>query len=127
MLSLKQKRFCEEYVISGNATEAAKRAGYSDKTARSQGQRMLTFVDIQKYIEELTAKQKSKRIATGEEVLEFFAAVMRDKGEATKNRLKAAENLAKRYGLDKSPVNGEEEGNNNGVTINIKDCSKNDD
>ena len=37
MLSLKQKKFCEEYVISGNATDAAKRAGYSEKTAYSIG------------------------------------------------------------------------------------------
>ncbi len=127
MLSLKQKRFCEEYVIFGNATEAAKKAGYSEKTAYSQGQRLLKNVETQKYIAELTTRRKNEKIASADEVLEFFAAVMRDKEEATKNRLKAAENLAKRYGLDKSPVNGEEEGNNNGVTINIKDCSKNDD
>ena len=37
MLSLKQQKFCEYYVQSGNATEAAKKAGYSEKTAYSIG------------------------------------------------------------------------------------------
>jgi len=45
-----QKRFCQEYLISLNATQAAKKAGYSEKTARSQGNRLLTNVDIQEYI-----------------------------------------------------------------------------
>lgn len=101
MLSLKQQKFCEYYVELGNATEAAKRAGYSKKTAYSQGQRMLKNVETQKYINELTANTKDKRIASADEVIEFFTSVMRNKEEATKNRLKAAENLAKRYGMDK--------------------------
>ena len=124
MLSLKQKKFCEEYVISGNATEAAKKAGYSEKTARSQGQRMLTFVDIQNYIKELTNPVKSARIATGEEVLAFFTEVMKNKKVGWKDRIRAAENLAKRHGVDK-PIdnkNGEEK-QAEGITINIKDCS----
>lgn len=101
MLSLKQQKFCEYYVELGNATESAKKAGYSGKTAYSQGQRMLKNVETQKYINELTATAKDKRIASADEVIEFFTGVMRDKEEATKNRLKAAENLAKRYGMDK--------------------------
>jgi phage terminase small subunit len=48
-----QKRFCQEYLISLNATQAAKKAGYSEKTARSQGNRLLTNVDIQEYIQKL--------------------------------------------------------------------------
>lgn len=125
MLSLKQKKFCEEYVVSGNATEAAKRAGYSEKTARSQGQRMLTFVDIQNYIKELTEPSQSARIATGEEVLAFFTEVMKNKKVGWKDRIRAAENLAKRQGVDKAAEgtkgNGESSG---GITITIKDCSE---
>lgn len=109
MLSLKQQRFCEYYIELGNATEAAKRAGYSEKTSYSQGQRMLKNVETQKYIEELTQRSKTARIASADEVLEFFSGVMRNVGEATKNRLKAAENLAKRFGLDKGVDGGKEE------------------
>ena len=46
----RQRRFADEYIISGNATDAAIKAGYSEKTARSQGQRLLTKVDISEYI-----------------------------------------------------------------------------
>lgn len=52
-LTAKQKRFCQEYVIDLNATQAAIRASYSKKTSGSQGQRMLKNVEIQKYISEL--------------------------------------------------------------------------
>ena len=64
MLSLKQQKFCEYYVELCNATEAAKRAGYSEKTAYSQGQRMLKNVEIQKYVNELVANAKNERIAS---------------------------------------------------------------
>lgn len=101
MLSIKQKKFCEEYVISGNATEAAKRAGYSEKTARSVGAENLTKPYIQKYINELTSKPQNKRIATAEEVLQFFSEVMNNAKIAPKDRIRAAENLAKRFGMDK--------------------------
>lgn len=45
-LTAKQARFKDEYLIDNNATQAAIRAGYSAKTAKSQGQRLLTNVDI---------------------------------------------------------------------------------
>ena len=50
--------------------------------------------------------------------MEFFAAVMRDKSEAMKNRLKAAENLAKRYGLDKNS-SSESNDDNDATAINF--------
>jgi phage terminase small subunit len=61
VLSLKQQKFCEYYVELGNATEAAKKAGYSEKTAYSQGQRMLKNVEIQKYVNELAVNAKDNR------------------------------------------------------------------
>lgn len=56
-LTDKQKRFVDEYLIDLNATQAAIRAGYSEKTARSIGQRLLTNVDIQKAIEDAQSKR----------------------------------------------------------------------
>ena len=56
-LTPKQQRFVDEYLIDLNATQAAIRAGYSEKTARSIGQRLLTNVDIQKAIEEAQSKR----------------------------------------------------------------------
>jgi hypothetical protein len=53
-LSLKQRFFAQEYLVDFNATRAAIRAGFSPATARSQGQRMLTNVDIQKTLHSAT-------------------------------------------------------------------------
>lgn len=68
-LTLKQKRFADEYIISANATAAAIKAGYSKKTARSIGQENLTKPDIKAYIDERLEKLESEKIATQEEVL----------------------------------------------------------
>lgn len=56
-LTPKQQRFVEEYLIDLNATQAAIRAGYSEKTAKSIGQENLTKPDIQKAIEEAQNKR----------------------------------------------------------------------
>ena len=63
MASLKDERqikFVEEYIKSLNATDAAIRAGYSEKTARSQGSRLLTNVDIQNAIQEAKAERQER-------------------------------------------------------------------
>lgn len=81
ILTPKQERFCVEYLVDCNATQAAIRAGYSAKTARSQGQRMLTNVDIKSKIDELREEIKNSRIASAVERMEFLTQVMR--GEIT--------------------------------------------
>lgn len=54
-LTARQEKFCYEYVIDLNATQAALRAGYSEKTAYSSGSRLLKDVEIQKFIQTLQA------------------------------------------------------------------------
>lgn len=54
-LTPKEEKFCQEYIVSLNATQAAIKAGYSEKTAYSQGHRLLKNVEIQKRIEYLKA------------------------------------------------------------------------
>ncbi len=124
----KQKRFCEEYLVDCNATQAAIRAGYSKKTARAVGQRLLTNVDIKKYIDQQLQKLKNEKIADAQEVLEYLTAVMRgeqkeqvalftgegvqdlvQKDVSAKDRLKAAELIGKRYALftEKVELQGE--------------------
>ena len=61
----RQEKFCIEFVRCGNATEAYKAAGYkvkSDRAATSAGNRLLTFVDVQKKIEELTRRATEGKI-----------------------------------------------------------------
>lgn len=113
-LSAKRKAFCDAYLANGfNATKAAIEAGYSEKTAKSQGNRLLTFVDVQEYIKRRTDALMKERIATGDEILAFLSDVMCGRLEETrfdrngnaigyvsqKNQLKAAETLAKCSGL----------------------------
>ena len=89
-LSVKHKRFCEEYLVDLNATQAAIRAGYKEKTARSQGQRLLTNVDIQKYIAELQKKQSERTGITADTVgkhLGMFSGQTEDSAAAENNLL----------------------------------------
>lgn len=124
----KQKRFCEEYLVDCNATQAAIRTGYSEKTARAIGQRLLTNVDIKKYIDQQLQKLKNEKIADAQEVLEYLTSVMRgeqkeqvalltgegvqdlvQKDVSAKDRLKSAELIGKRYALftEKLELQGE--------------------
>lgn len=76
-LTTKQKRFCQEYLIDLNATQAAIRAGYSEKSAYSVGQRMLKNVEVKKYIVEQVERPKNEKISSAQEVLEYLTSVMR--------------------------------------------------
>lgn len=118
VLNDKQKLFYKEYLVDSNATQAAIRAGYSKKTAYSQGQRLLKHVEGQNYLKELMAEKESKLIADQDEVLKYLTSVLRGESQASvlarngigadeviekppdeKERLKAAELLGKRYSL----------------------------
>ena len=74
-LTEKQKKFCDEYIKLGNATQAAINAGYSKRTARSQGQRLLTNVDIKNYIDERMEQLASERIMSAQEILERLSLI----------------------------------------------------
>ncbi|MCT8655972.1 terminase small subunit, partial [Glaesserella parasuis] len=75
-LTDKQQRFVEEYLIDLNATQAAIRAGYSEKTARSIGQRLLTFVDIQEAIQEAQNKRAARVNVTQDDVLKGLLEII---------------------------------------------------
>ena len=68
-LTAKQKAFVAEYLIDLCATQAAIRAGYSEKTARSQGQRMLTNVDIARAVATGQARRSERTEVTQDYVL----------------------------------------------------------
>ena len=122
-MNARQKRFFDEYLIDCNATQAAIRAGYSPKTAKQIGQRMLTNVDLKAYIDEQLERIHNEKTADAQEVLEYLTAVMRgqhteqtlqligdgvqkiaDIDVSAKERLKAAELIGKRYGMFKDNV-----------------------
>ena len=123
----RQRKFCDEYLISGNATDAAIKAGYSPKTAKQTGSENLAKLDLKAYIETELEKLHSAKIADAEEVMKYLTSVMRgehteaalilcgdgcqeltQKEVGAKERLKAAELIGKRYGMftDKVGVEG---------------------
>lgn len=60
-LTDKQRRFCEEYVVDWNGTQAAIRAGYSEKGARTEAARLLTNANIKEYVD--ACKEKTAELA----------------------------------------------------------------
>lgn len=127
-LTVKQQRFADEYIITGNATEAAIKAGYSQKTARAIGNENLTKPNIKIYIDERLDKLKKESIAEQDEIMQYLTSVFRGEqqeqtligegmGEqsikdidvSAKDRIKAAELLGKRYAMwtDKQEVSGD--------------------
>lgn len=103
-LTPKQKKFCDYYIETGNASEAARRAGYSEKTARTIGQQNLAKRAIKDYISERMKNQDRERVASADEVIAFYTAVMRGEVKdqfgieaSLSDRLKAGENLMRRY------------------------------
>lgn len=76
-LTEKQKRFCDEYLVDLNATQAAIRAGYSKKTAKQIAQQNLTKLDIQEYIKKRMAEKEDALIAKQDEVLQTLTRVLR--------------------------------------------------
>lgn len=121
----KQKRFCDEYLIDCNATRAYKtvyKNVKSDETAKSAASRLLTNVNVKKYIDDRMEELHNEKTADAQEVIEYLSAVLRgestaqeivvvgtgdgcskaktvEKAPSEKERLKAAELLGKRYAL----------------------------
>jgi len=74
-LSKQRQRFAEEYPIDLNATQAAIRAGYSEKTADRQGSRLLSIVEVQEAIEKQLDARSRRTEITQDRVLEEFARI----------------------------------------------------
>ena len=66
--NMKHEKFCNEYVKDMNATQAAIRAGYSEKTARSQGSTLLTNPNIKSRVAELREAYFNENIMTAQQV-----------------------------------------------------------
>lgn len=103
-LTQKQKRFCEEYIKTTNASAAAVAAGYSKKTAGAIGAENLKKPQISAYIKKRLDEQDAALVADSNEILKFYTAVMRGEVKdqfgldaSLSDRLKAGDNLMKRY------------------------------
>lgn len=127
-MNKRQQKFADEYLIDCNATQAAIRAGYSEKTAYSIGDENLKKPEIKAYIEEQLERLHNEKIADAAEVMMYLTAVLRGEAQSEivvvenigdymsearkvqkapdeRERLKAAELIGKRYGIFKDNVN----------------------
>jgi len=125
----KQKRFCDEYLIDLNATQACIRAGYSEKYAGTNADKLLKNTKVKSYIDKRMKKKESNLIASQDEVLKYLTSVLRGESESEiivvegkgdgfssartvlkkpdeKDRLKASEQLGKYYGLNIQKIEG---------------------
>lgn len=91
----KQRHFADEYIISRNATQSAIKAGYSDKTARSIGHKLLTKVDISEYIKKRTEELFDERSMSIAEALAISASIARGEIQQgySKKTVKTAEGV----------------------------------
>lgn len=145
-MNKKQKLFCDEYLIDVNATQAAIRAGYSEKTAYSIGVENLKKPELKEYIDNKMKEKEDILIAKQDEVLKYLTSVLRGessseeiviegtgdgcsearkikKAPSEKDRLRAAELLGKRYSLFTDKV--EHNGNiNNSSAILLESISR---
>lgn len=119
-LTEKQRRFVDYYIETGNASEAARRAGYSEKTAGWIGQENLQKPTIKAAVDARLRELEGKRIAKADEVMQFLTSTLRGEvkeervvvegtGEgrsdariikvqvSARDRLEAAKSLLKRY------------------------------
>ncbi len=100
-LTAKQKRFCQEYVVDLNATQAAIRAGYSAKTANEQGCRLLANVSVKAHIAELQQAAAKRNEVTVDTVVGMLLDSYRDARAANQHgpAVRAAELLGKKFGM----------------------------
>ena len=117
-LSVMRKKFADEYIICGNATQAAIEAGYSKRSAKQTGSRLLDQAEIKEYIAARMKELEEESIASQVEILQYLTRVIRDEETEeilvnvgnmeqeirtvrvpAKDRIKAAELLGKRYQL----------------------------
>lgn len=74
-----QRRFADEYIITGTAYRSAIKAGYSEKYAKTDSHKLLENTRIKLYIDERIEKIKSEKVADQQEVMEYLTSVMRGK------------------------------------------------
>ena len=116
-LRIKWKKFADEYIKTGNATQSAINAGYSKKYANTNASKLLQNTTIKAYIDERMKKLEEEAIADQAEILKYLTRIIRDEEReevlvnignfeqekqeikiSAKDKIKAAELLGKRYG-----------------------------
>ena len=113
----KQKRFCEEYIITLNGSDAAIKAGYSESTARQKAYELLSMDSVSEYIYELK-KAKSEELNITFNDIALIEWGIATEGEKDSDRLKATDQLSRKLGFYKEDNKQKE------VSINLISLGK---
>ena len=107
-LNARQKKFAEYYAQSGNAAESAKMAGYSEKFAAQNADKLLKNTNISEYIKQLSDKLKDERIISAKDRQVILSDIAKSDEELTPDRIRAIDTLNKMTGeyLNKVEVSG---------------------
>ena len=127
-LRIQWKKFADEYIKTGNVYQSAINAGYSENYARTNAYKLLEKDSIKAYVDKKLTEIEAQSIAESKEVLQYLTSVLRGEthdevyykteygGEAlgqvkvqNKDRLKAAELLMRRFGLNASDLEKEKQ------------------
>lgn len=123
-LTIKQSIFIDEYIKTGNARQSMKTAGYTTKHPDQNAIQLLNNSKIAEEISYRMEQKQKKSIATGQQVMEFFTKVMNGEvkdqfglDSTLSDRLKAANELARRTVDIENKLNGKDDHN---ITITIE-------
>lgn len=94
----RQKKFAEYYAQCGNAAQSAVKAGYSEKYAGQNADKLLKNTNIAKYIKQLAEKAQDSRIMTAKERQALLSDIANDGNNAPSDRIKAVDTLNKMTG-----------------------------
>jgi len=97
-MNAKQERFCVEYIADPNASAAARRAGYSERTAYAQGNRLLKDPEVSKRIQAARDEIHTARIASHQRLCEICTEMIEDPSLNPRHRIAAINALAKLKG-----------------------------
>ena len=126
-LTPRQKRFAEEYAACGCGERAAVAAGFSASSARQEASRLLTNVNVIKYLRTLQDQLFETRVLTARETKIFWSDVIRDDSQKMSDRLQASVHLARASGLFRERVEMDIHPDNKGGTQIFLPAIKNED
>ncbi len=104
MLTPKRATFAKHYALTGNAARSAIDAGYSRLTAKQQGSKLLTFIDVQQRVEDERQKLAERTDVEEQEIIRGLYEIASDESQPAAPRVSAWSVLARVKGMFDAPV-----------------------
>lgn len=130
-LTPKQKAFADYYLECGNEREAARKAGYAEATAKNAHKNIMANRGVSAYIAERMGQKDEARIASADEVLQFYSDVMRGKVKdqfgldaALTDRLNAGKELMKRHAAAGNITIGTQKPEDDALTKSLRELAE---